>query len=186
MSAFERVLERLEGVQRIGPDSAKARCPAHEDRSPSFSVSRRPGKAVLHCFAGCDTGNVVAAMGLTMSDLFDEPRARIPRARFRKETGEALRQMAVESLVIKQAAEAMGYGRELEEHMRERVHRAREHLDAAAKMRPIGDLKLMAHEAVVVAVAAENMALGVALSREDRRRLLRSAAVIVKARRPAA
>ena len=30
-----------------------ARCPAHDDHSPSLSVSERGGKLLVHCHAGC-------------------------------------------------------------------------------------------------------------------------------------
>lgn len=70
MSPLEGVLARLEGVRPSGRGYT-ARCPAHEDRQASLSVSEGAGGAVLlKCFAGCDTGAVVAALGLTMRDLF--------------------------------------------------------------------------------------------------------------------
>ena len=31
-----------------------ARCPAHEDKNPSLSVSERDGKVLLKCHADCD------------------------------------------------------------------------------------------------------------------------------------
>jgi hypothetical protein len=47
-----------------------ARCPAHEDRTPSLSVTVGDrGSVLLHCFAGCPVDRVLAAMGLTMRDL---------------------------------------------------------------------------------------------------------------------
>lgn len=50
-----------------------ARCPAHEDRNPSLSLKEgRDGRALLYCFAGCQLVDVVAALGLSMSDLFAE------------------------------------------------------------------------------------------------------------------
>lgn len=65
-----RVLERLQGVVRA-QDGWMARCPAHKDRTPSLSVSEgKDGRALLHCFAGCTLGAVVAAAGLSLDDLF--------------------------------------------------------------------------------------------------------------------
>lgn len=50
-------------------------CPAHEDRSPSLSArSGADGRALVHCFAGCETAEVLAALGLTARELFDGPR----------------------------------------------------------------------------------------------------------------
>jgi hypothetical protein len=49
-------------------------CPAHDDRNPSLSITRIEGQALIHCFAGCDNREVVGALGLTMSDLYDDPK----------------------------------------------------------------------------------------------------------------
>ncbi len=53
---------------------AIARCPAHEDRLPSLSLAEgADGRALLHCFAGCDTGaEILPALGLAWSDLFPD------------------------------------------------------------------------------------------------------------------
>jgi hypothetical protein len=39
-----------------------ARCPAHEDKSPSLGLTERDGKLLVHCFAGCPQGAVIAAL----------------------------------------------------------------------------------------------------------------------------
>lgn len=65
-----RIVAKLKGARKSG-GSWSARCPAHEDSSPSLTVSEgRGGKAILHCHAGCPAEAIVAAVGLTMSDLF--------------------------------------------------------------------------------------------------------------------
>ncbi|MHC1762682.1 MAG: DUF3987 domain-containing protein [Verrucomicrobiia bacterium] len=49
----------------------QARCPAHDDRSPSLSISEgRDGCILLRCHADCTTEAVVGALGLKMADLF--------------------------------------------------------------------------------------------------------------------
>ena len=47
-------------------------CPAHHDRSPSCSVGpgREPGLVLIECHRGCRTNDVLAAAGMTWSDLF--------------------------------------------------------------------------------------------------------------------
>lgn len=52
----------------------QAQCPAHEDRSPSLSITPGDDKVLVHCFAGCDTRDVLAALRLSFADLYDEPR----------------------------------------------------------------------------------------------------------------
>jgi len=71
MMPVDLVLDRLEGVKERG-ESFQAQCPAHEDRAPSLSVSQgEDGRALVKCFAGCETEDVVAALGLEMKDLFE-------------------------------------------------------------------------------------------------------------------
>jgi putative DNA primase/helicase len=64
------LLARLDAVSVSG-DGWTARCPAHEDRHNSLSVHHRDGSWLLRCHAGCGWQDVVAAMGLDPSDLFD-------------------------------------------------------------------------------------------------------------------
>ncbi len=48
-------------------------CPAHDDHHPSLGVMEGDGgRIVLNCLAHCETQDIVAALGLTMSDLFPE------------------------------------------------------------------------------------------------------------------
>ena len=43
--------------------SGSCPCPAHDDRSPSLSVSEtRDGRVLVHCFAGCSQADVIAAL----------------------------------------------------------------------------------------------------------------------------
>ncbi|WIM11287.1 toprim domain-containing protein [Enhydrobacter sp.] len=39
-----------------------ARCPAHDDRTPSLGLSLRDGRVLVHCFAGCTQAEVIAAL----------------------------------------------------------------------------------------------------------------------------
>lgn len=80
---IDRVLSRLERVQRRGSDRWSARCPAHEDKGPSLSLRALPdGRVLLQCFAQCPPDVVLAAAGLTLSDLFpDRPEHHRPAER---------------------------------------------------------------------------------------------------------
>jgi AAA domain-containing protein len=51
----------------------QARCPAHDDRVRSLAVRDFGDKTGLYCHAGCDTPAIVEALGINMTDLFDEP-----------------------------------------------------------------------------------------------------------------
>ena len=74
MSKALMIVDRLEFVKPNGPDKWIARCPAHSDKSPSLSIKELPdGRVLVHCFAGCGALDVMASIGLDMTDLFPEP-----------------------------------------------------------------------------------------------------------------
>ncbi len=47
---------------RQNGDGYICRCPAHDDRTPSLSVTDRDGRTLLKCFAGCDQEAVIDAL----------------------------------------------------------------------------------------------------------------------------
>ena len=74
-TAYERLLAALEGSVKVAQSrdgSARAQCPAHHSRGMSLLVSRRDDGAGVHCFAGCETADVLASVGLSLRDLFDD------------------------------------------------------------------------------------------------------------------
>jgi len=71
MMALTTVLEKLSKVRRTAGNKYMACCPAHDDSSASLSIREEDdGTVLMHCFAGCATVEVVAAIGLNFSDLF--------------------------------------------------------------------------------------------------------------------
>lgn len=78
MTAATLLVEKLTEagcMPRPGGGGWTSRCPAHDDRNPSLSVRQIEGQALVYCHAGCETTNVVEAVGLNIADLFDEPSA---------------------------------------------------------------------------------------------------------------
>jgi hypothetical protein len=65
------ILGRLKSVRRSGRGWT-ARCPAHEDKQASLSVNHCDSKWLLKCHAGCGFDTIVAALGLTARQLFDD------------------------------------------------------------------------------------------------------------------
>jgi hypothetical protein len=59
-------------------------CPAHDDRHPSLRIGYGDGRTMLHCHAGCDPGDVLAAAGLHWRDLDGYPH-RPPDVRVKRE-----------------------------------------------------------------------------------------------------
>ena len=71
--SIDTLLNRLDKVKQTGHGKFVARCPAHDDRSPSLAISEGDNDTVLlHCFTGCETEDVLSAVGLTFSDLYPE------------------------------------------------------------------------------------------------------------------
>jgi hypothetical protein len=76
-AAVERVREALieHGCVPRGSNlKLRARCPVHGSHGPTLAVSQGQGGAVLYCHAACETPDILAAIGLTYPDLYDEPR----------------------------------------------------------------------------------------------------------------
>lgn len=104
-SPLSRVLERLQSVKRTG-DGWIARCPAHDDRSPSLSIGAgADGRVLLHCFAGCSADAVCGAIGLEPRDLF-VPRAASNGTHSRARTGYPTAEAAVTALRAKHGSPA--------------------------------------------------------------------------------
>lgn len=70
----QTLLDRLDKVRRVGRGSWFARCPAHEDRSPSLHITEKDdGAILLHDFGQkCGAVDILAAIGLEPKDLFPE------------------------------------------------------------------------------------------------------------------
>jgi len=69
----DALLSRLNGVKRTGKDRWLARCPAHDDKSPSLSIRELPdGRILLHDFALCSIEEILNSVELTFDALFPE------------------------------------------------------------------------------------------------------------------
>lgn len=122
---IETLLSRLHGV-KAGNAVGRwmARCPAHEDRSPSLTIRMvDDGRILLHCFAGCSAVDVVEACGLGMTDLFPEPltRERLPRVHMPFSPMEALECLVGESAIVAIAASDISMGKRLSDADASRV-----------------------------------------------------------------
>jgi hypothetical protein len=137
MAALELLLSRLDGVRQCGSDYV-AKCPAHDDRSPSLTVAETPdGRILLHCFAGCEALAVLEACGLSWADVMppdagayrQEHRVRRPFGSFA-----VLHAVAKEALVVQICAAALAEGTVLPEEDRQRLVLAGARLHEALDM----------------------------------------------------
>ena len=70
---IDALLSHFHGVKETGHGKYVAHCPAHDDRSPSLAIKDcGDGRILLHCFSLCETEDVLAAIGLTFSDVMPE------------------------------------------------------------------------------------------------------------------
>lgn len=98
---LDLILARLPGAKKHG-ERYLACCPAHDDKSPSLSLSRgKDGSALVHCFAGCETRDVLAAVGLELRDLFLDNLSKDQRQQYQRNKLETERRF--ERLVIELA-----------------------------------------------------------------------------------
>lgn len=48
-------------------------CPAHDDRKASFSIRLADDRILLNCHAGCTFDEILAALGITKADTYNQP-----------------------------------------------------------------------------------------------------------------
>lgn len=71
---FEEITDKFEidkNSKRV--DRVQAKCPCHNDKNASLTISHKGDKTFLYCHAGCETNDILESIGLKMSDLFDKP-----------------------------------------------------------------------------------------------------------------
>lgn len=139
---IDLLLSRLDRPKKSGR-GYMAKCPAHEDGSPSLSVSEGDGgRVLLHCFGGCRADDVIAAVGLEWKDLFPGKLDSAARLDYRRRAAETARQEA--DLVIKMAeampflsAEDERFLREAEAHKAQAEQSIREVEAASVPAKPV-------------------------------------------------
>lgn len=92
----ETLLAHLQGVHKTGPASWRAKCPAcnHPHDTGALAINESSGGTILvHCFRCGDTAAILAAVGLTVADLYPE-RIRDPSPEARQRAREAFKHSA--------------------------------------------------------------------------------------------
>jgi hypothetical protein len=116
---ISNLLSRLDRVRQAGRGWT-AKCPSHEDRTASLSITGgEDGRVLIHCFAGCGAADVVSAAGLSVADLFVRRPSRdmtfAERAALREHGRQAgwraaLNVLAVESKIVQIIARDVAIG----------------------------------------------------------------------------
>jgi hypothetical protein len=128
-NSLRNLLSRLEKVRERAPGKYIARCPAHDDRTPSLSITERAdGAVLLHCFAGCDPTAVCGAIGLDPADLFPPPDSHshqaTPQRMSTRQALEILRELESEIMVLWVGCCKVKHGQELAPIELERIGQA--------------------------------------------------------------
>lgn len=65
---YEEILSRFKTEKRNG-NKVQCKCPCHEDKKASMTITKSNGKILIHCHAGCRTDDILESVGLSYSDL---------------------------------------------------------------------------------------------------------------------
>jgi hypothetical protein len=78
MSAIDKILDLFNRVKQINPHQWMAACPICDSKKgrPVAIKETDDGRVLLNGFCGHGAGELVEALGLTLSDLFDKPLGR--------------------------------------------------------------------------------------------------------------
>ena len=131
MSApIEKLLSRLDGVQERGPDRWLTRCPSHNDGRPSLSIQETgDGTVLIHCFAACSPIDVLAAIGLTLSDLFPTKYEHKGRRRPQFTARDVLSVLSYETLFVFVLASDIRAGKSINDDDMQRLGMAMQRID---------------------------------------------------------
>jgi hypothetical protein len=128
------ILSRLDKVRGRG-ESWTAKCPAHDDKSPSLAIRfKSDGRVLMHCFGGCSVHEVLGAIGLDMNDLFEDgPVQRGDQVKPAFYATDLLRIISVESLIVVLSATDVANGKPLSPHDLDRLKLAAERILEATR-----------------------------------------------------
>ncbi len=142
VTPLDRLMAKLDRIRQNGKGYT-ACCPAHDDRNASLSLSQADnGSVLMHCFAGCETAEILAAIGLQSCDLFPhrlrpetpEQRRAARRDAMQANWSAALNVLAAEVTVVHCACNTLKNGQPLTDDDTTRLHIAHNRIDAAREV----------------------------------------------------
>lgn len=132
--SVDNLLSRLEKVKRHGHGKYMCRCPAHNDKTASLTVTDNgDGRILINCFAGCDTYTVLRSVGLDWQDVMPENYLGhnvkpVPKLLY---PSEALELIKRECMIITLCAMDISKGRFLKDDEMERMKQAMQFIHKA-------------------------------------------------------
>ena len=70
---FDEILTYFQ-IQKRYENRVQARCPCHDDRQASLTITKGRKSALVHCHAGCSFEDIIQKVGLKKKDLYFEER----------------------------------------------------------------------------------------------------------------
>jgi len=95
-----KILSLLRKVKSTGNGTWMACCPAHDDKSPSMTISEYDDRLLIHCFSGCNPTDILGAIGLEFSDLFPDKQYTQKSGRKVFNPYDVLEALSTETLII--------------------------------------------------------------------------------------
>lgn len=68
---LEEIVRRFDGAKKINNNSYQVKCPSHKDDKASLTITQEGDKILIYCHAGCDIKDILEAVELNESDLFN-------------------------------------------------------------------------------------------------------------------
>lgn len=110
---------RPAGKTKWGSTQYIAPCPAHNDKSPSLSVTTgRNGGILIHCFGGCAVSDVCASVGVSTADL-------MPDSGYRQEGLRKPQGASVDDFVVELFEHGIQTGQKFTREDKERYRKAK-------------------------------------------------------------
>lgn len=71
--SVNNILDRLERVKATGSDTWRCQCPCGHKSPSQMTVKELPdGRVLIHCFAGHSPSEIMEALDMGLSDLYEE------------------------------------------------------------------------------------------------------------------
>ena len=127
----DKILTRLDNIRTTGENCWVARCPAHDDRTPSLAIREVEDKLLLHCFAGCSAHEVCSAAGIELSDLFPNKSRGGKRIHRPFPATDVLRCLSSEIAFLVVCASELAAGKTLDDETRDKLSRSASRFQSA-------------------------------------------------------
>lgn len=132
--SLDAILPHLRKVKKTATGYI-ACCPAHEDKSPSMTMTERDGVVLMHCFAGCGIDEIMGAIGVDPAELFP-PRESSGKGRRKAafNAHDVLQSLATELTIVTIYSGDVKRGKEVSENDRARFLVAVGRIETARRM----------------------------------------------------